>query len=1149
MTRMERRKILSEEKHRVKMKKVKKHWVTVGMTTIVGLGVIGLSEGVEASADTWKPTSLEEMKTRVKLEDGKYTFQSGDTFWAIGNAINIKPEKLMELNNFAPGTQYSVPIGTTIYWSGDNVTVKDQAGNVIAQETIKAKDKVNPSLPVGGNSINTTNTNGGNVKGNSSNTNSNNGGSNTNNETNSTVKDEENQGNNNGNQGNGNNGGTTTPSKPNPVPPVNPVDPNKPTPPELTELEKLKAQLAELKAQLEVAKAELSQAQTELENAKAGNTSSKEEIQAKISEQQTIIDTAQATITTKQADLASIESQLAVANTDLNSAQNNLANANQALSTAQSNTATAQQAFDAANTALLADPSNPALQQAVSDTQSALNSAQQQETQAVNNQASAQTAVNTAQSTIDTLNSSKQQATNELSTAQSTLSTAQNEKANLEQQLANAGNTDIPALEAKVEEKKKIVAELEAEIKRVEEKIAELEGKEKPTPPVEVDKSALSNLVNSVKATDTSKYTDDTVSAFTNALANANSVLSNAKATQEQVNTALSNLQSAYNNLAEKSEENKVDKSALQELINSVKDIDLSVYTDESVEKFNTALSTANTVLSNEKATQSQVDSAKSALQNAYDSLNFKPIETVNKNELSNLLDVLSKADLSKYTTDSVEKFNEALSNAYNVFWNNEATQSQVDSAVSALQKAYDNLVEKEDPTPTPVVDKTQLNLVVSEASSIHLDDYTTDSAKALSTALSKAKEVLSNAKATQEQVNTAKDNLRNAIDNLVEKPEVPKVDKSALQSAVDSVSSLKQADYTTASWSKLQTALTNAKAVLDNKDATQSQVDAQVTALNNAKSALVKKANKTALDQAIAKAPTGQGSYTDTSWKALQSALSTAKTISGKEDATQSEVDSATTALNKAINDLKVQKYTLTVIHKDQDGKVLDTEEFEVEKGKNYSAKSKGFEGYELVGEGTKVVSNMQTDGTVIFTYKKKVTEDEKIKEVQEAVGKTASDQWGDYRKQNGKTPSSTQSELQKAADIRAKEIATLFDHTRPNGTDALTGYNPKTGQYEDSIGEEVGYTRIENMEVTRNTFGEVIARVKGVSLEWIEQNGATYAIEAWKASPEHKGILLADDPYTPLNQFAVGTYIEKNEDGTYNVYYCGLNGYDSKL
>lgn len=982
MTRMERRKILSEEKHRVKMKKVKKHWVTVGMTTIVGLGVIGLSEGVEASADTWKPTSLEEMKTRVKLEDGKYTFQSGDTFWAIGNAINIKPEKLMELNNFPEGSQYSVPIGTTIYWNGDNVKVVDQAGNVIAQETIKPADKVNPNAPVGGNSVNTVpTTSGGNIKGNQ-NSSSNNS---------SNVKGEENTGSNNG--GNGNNGGTTTPTPSNPEQP-NPVDPNKPTEPEKpqqSELEKLKARLAELKQQLAVAKQELAQAEQELANAKSDT--SKSELEAKINEQKTIIDSAQATITTKQAEVASIDSQISVANNELSTAQNNLATANTALSTAQSNTATAQQAFDAANTALLADPSDPILQQAVTDTQSALNNAQAQETLAVNEQASAQTAVNTAQSNVDTLNSSKTQASSELETAQSTLSTAQNEKSNLEQQLSNIGNTDIPALEAKVKERQKVVADLEAEIKEVEKKIAELEGKEKPTPPVVVDKSALSNLVNSVKATDLSKYTDDTVSAFENALANANSVLSNEKATQEQINSAVSNLQSAFNNLTEKIEENKVDKSALQNLVNSVKDTDLEPYTDDSVQKFNAALSTANSVLSNDKA-----------------------------------------------------------------------TQAQVDQAVSALQTAFDGLVEK---------------------------------------------------------------------------PEVPKVDKSALQSAIDQVSSLKQADYTTASWTKLQTALTNAKQVLDNKDATQSQVDAQVTALNNAKSALVKKANKTALDQAIGKVPAQQGSYTDTSWKALQSALSTAKQVSSKEDATQTEVDSATTALNKAIGDLKVQKYTLTVIHKDQDGKVLDQEEFQVEKGKNYSAKAKGIDGYELVGESTKVVSNMQADGTVIFTYKKKQTQEEQVKETINTVNSSALDVWKEYRQENGKTATIDNEILQAMADQRAKELETLFEHTRPDGTTY------------DTIEEDFDYFETNSKyEVVRALSSENIARIQGVTLEWLNENGGEYIMNMWKNSGGHNANLLLDGTgKIKMNQASIGTHLVDRGDGTYDIYVVALIGYDTRL
>lgn len=1059
---MERRK-LREQEHKFKLKKINKKWVSVGLTTLVGIGIIGLSENVEASASEWRATTVEEMKQKVKVEDGKYTFELGDTFYAIGEAINIKPAKLMELNGFQEGSQYSVPIGTTIYWSGDNVTVKDAQGNVIAQETIKPADKVNPSLPVGGNSSNTSNqNNGSNVKGNTS-TNSSNGGSN--------VKDnEENSGSN-----NGNNGGTVTPT-----PTPEPSKPEKPQP-EQSELEKLRVRLAELKAQLEVAKQELAQAEQELATAKSDT--SKSDLEAKISEQQTLIDNAQATITTKQAEVASIDSQISVANTDLNNAQSNLATVQSTVNNAQSAVATAQANLATAKTALEADPSDPALQQAVNDATNALSTANSELSTAQANVSNAQAQVTTAQSTIDSLNSSKAQANSELETAQNTLTTAQNEKANLEQQLNNISNTDIPALEAKVKEKAKVVADLEAEIAKVEKKIAELEGQEKPKPPVvvEVDKSGLQNLVNSVKATDLTKYTDESVKNFNTALSNANSILGNKDATQEQVNSALSNLQSAFNNLVEKPAEVQVDKSALQSAINQAQALNQNDYTQNSYIAVTNALKTAQLVMSNSEVTQVQVDEATTALTQAISALELKPeIPEVEKGSLHAWISIAEKLDLTAYTDETAQALTDALNSAVSIRDNANATQSQVDEVTNTLRAAYNNLEVK----PT--------------------------------------------------------------------EPEKPTVEKSVLETTINSVKNVDTTKYTEATVTAFTQALTNANSVLENNEATQSEVDSATQSLQQAFDNLELKnttvVNKDALDQAITKAPSEQGSYTDTSWKALQSALSEAKKVSGKEDATQSEVDTATTALSKAINDLKVQKYTLTVIHKDSDGKVLDTEEFQVEKGKNYQAKSKGFEGYELVGEGTKTVTNMQADGTITFTYKKQKGEEEAIKEVQDTVNKGAIDIWNDYRGEKGKTQAYENETLQKAADLRAKEIVEKFDHTRPNGLE-LNGENKQTGEWGDSLAEEAGYFETEGYEVVRNILAENIAKIEGVSLEWIEEYGATFAMESWKNSTLHNRNLLLNDDTIPVNQFAIGSYITKNADGTYNVYYVGLVGYDYNL
>lgn len=75
-------------------------------------------------------------------------------------------------------------------------------------------------------------------------------------------------------------------------------------------------------------------------------------------------------------------------------------------------------------------------------------------------------------------------------------------------------------------------------------------------------------------------------------------------------------------------------------------------------------------------------------------------------------------------------------------------------------------------------------------------------------------------------------------------------VNKDALAAAIESVEALKESDYTSDSWSALASALADAKAVNDNADASQSDVNAAVKALNAAKDALEKKKPTTPVAQ-----------------------------------------------------------------------------------------------------------------------------------------------------------------------------------------------------------------------------------------------------------------------------------------------------------
>ena len=150
--------------------------------------------------------------------------------------------------------------------------------------------------------------------------------------------------------------------------------------------------------------------------------------------------------------------------------------------------------------------------------------------------------------------------------------------------------------------------------------------------------------------------------------------------------------------------------------------------------------------------------------------------------------------------------------------------------------------------------------------------------------------------------------------ENIVKASENEKITTTELEAAIAKAEALKEADYTVESWASMQMELQEAKDELKNPK-TQATVDEAVSHLNAAVEALVKaegdkKEEPTAVDTSSLEkvisnaAALKEADYTADSWKALQSALTDAKSaLNAKES--QEKVDKATDALNKAIKAL----------------------------------------------------------------------------------------------------------------------------------------------------------------------------------------------------------------------------------------------------
>ena len=138
------------------------------------------------------------------------------------------------------------------------------------------------------------------------------------------------------------------------------------------------------------------------------------------------------------------------------------------------------------------------------------------------------------------------------------------------------------------------------------------------------------------------------------------------------------------------------------------------------------------------------------------------PEEPTDSTELKEAYDLAVEMDLSIYTDESRQAMEEAIAAAAEVLADEEASQEEIDAALTALSTAKEQLEIKS-------ADKSALESVITLADeyAAKIDSYTEDTAEAFWTAYNAAKAVSADAGAVQEDVDNAAAALQAAIDGL----------------------------------------------------------------------------------------------------------------------------------------------------------------------------------------------------------------------------------------------------------------------------------------------------------------------------------------------------------------------------------------------
>ena len=401
------------------------------------------------------------------------------------------------------------------------------------------------------------------------------------------------------------------------------------------------------------------------------------------------------------------------------------------------------------------------------------------------------------------------------------------------------------------------------------------------------DKTQLKALIDEANGKNKAEYTSTSWKALETALKNAQSVYDAEDASQKSVQDACDNLKTAIDGLTA-----KADKTKLQELITKAKDKKEADYTADSWKVFAEALANAENELKSEKSTPETVKAAEDKLSEAIKGL--APKKQVDKSRLEALIAEASGKVESQYTPESWTAFTTALGTANEVNGNKDATQETVDQACVNLRAGIDGLTAK--------ADKTQLQALIEQAGNKNKDEYTEESWTSFETALNEAKGVSTNENASQDAVDQAYASLSKAIDEL-------KFNKSQLKVVIDQAENKNSEDYTEESWEAFANALTEAKFVFEDENATPESVDQAYRKLNEAINGLTVKVNKPELKELIDKVQDKKSEdYTDASWDAFETALEEAKAVFENEAATSEQISQAYRKLNEAINGLTVK-------------------------------------------------------------------------------------------------------------------------------------------------------------------------------------------------------------------------------------------------
>ena len=448
--------------------------------------------------------------------------------------------------------------------------------------------------------------------------------------------------------------------------------------------------------------------------------------------------------------------------------------------------------------------------------------------------------------------------------------------------------------------------------------------------PVVVNKDALKAAIDAAKEAlkEEDKYTEESVKALKDVVAEAEKVAADENATKESVDAATKAVEEATKGLAEKPAVPEADKTALKAVLADAaqKLAGADAYTEESVKALKDAVDLAQNVFDNSDASQTEVDAAVTAVRDAIEKLQEKPpvqkeftITAVAHGggtiDPSGAVKVEEGKD-QVFTIQPYEGFE-----VKEVFVNGESVGAVTEykfEAVRADASIEVFFAEKE----AVQADKTKLNESIAAAEELlkHAEDYVPEDVQNLMEVLDAAKAVAADPAATQETVDAA----QNALDAAMNIAPIQK--EFAIMAAAGEGGSITPCGTVKVERGMSQTfviqpeegyvisdVLVNGQSVGAVAEYTFCDVnaDANITALFQKAAVSTDKSQLTAVIKEAEERLEQADKYTEETVKALQKEVEAAQFILADKEASQKEIDAAVQKVRTAIDALEEKTQT----------------------------------------------------------------------------------------------------------------------------------------------------------------------------------------------------------------------------------------------